>query len=42
VGVTERDNVPIKAFFPEQEVAQRATDEVWSLLLFAKVASCVL
>jgi len=42
VGVAECDNVPIKAFFPEQEVAQRATDEVWPLLLFAKVASCVL
>jgi hypothetical protein len=41
VGVTERDNVPIKTFFSEQEVAQRTTDEVW-LLLLAKVASCVL
>jgi hypothetical protein len=42
VGITEGDNVPIKAFFSEQEVAQRATDEVWLLLLFTEVASCVL
>ncbi len=42
MGVFGSDNVPIKAFFPEQEVAQRAADEVGLLLLFAEVAGCVL
>ena len=42
MGVSGSDNIPIKAFFPEQEVARRATDKVGLLLLFAEVASCVL
>jgi len=42
VGVAGSDNVPIKAFFAEQEVSQRAADEVGLLLLFAEIAGCVL
>ena len=42
MGIAESDNVPIKALFAEQEIAQRATDEVGLLLLFAEVAGCAL
>ena len=42
MGVSGDDNVPIKALFPEQEVAQRAADEVGLLALIAEVAGCVL
>jgi hypothetical protein len=42
VGISGDDNVPIKALFSEQEVAQRAADEIGLLALIAEVAGCVL
>ena len=43
-GVSVRGDhyVPIEAFFAEQEVAQRASDEVCLLVLFAEVPGCLL
>ena len=42
MGISGDHNVPIKARFAEQEVAQRAADEVGLLVLIAEVAGCVL